>query len=108
MPEALPPDPTQIPAYLQALLNIIAFLISATAVWYAYFIKGKSQASPSQGTPNSSLVFEVEMVRRISRDLNRMAESMEEMLNLMKKGEVEAEIERRVRQELKRREHEDD
>lgn len=96
------PDFDAIPVQLQAILNAVAFLIAATAMWYAYFIKGKSKAA-DEGDDYPRVQrhpFTFEDVQNICENLGRIATSAEKMEAIMKHEADEAEIARRVRMEL--------
>lgn len=94
-------NPEEIPVYLQALLNVVAFLISAVAVWYAYFIKGIKAAGKELGSDVSvSLPVDEGFIKRLGKDIARIADAIEAMRNIMQKGADEAEINRRVEERL--------
>lgn len=98
------PDFDAIPVQVQAVLNAVAFLIAATAMWYAYFIKGKSKADDKgDDYPRAQrLPFTFEDVQSICTNLDRIAEAAEKIEGIMKHEADEAEIARRVRIELLR------
>lgn len=96
------PDFDAIPVQVQAILNAVAFLIAATAMWYAYFIKGKSKAA-NEGDEYPRVQrhpFTFEDVHSICTNLERIAVSAENIHEIMKHEADEAEIARRVRMEL--------
>lgn len=106
--------PHEIPVYLQALLNIIAFLVAAVAVWYAYFIKG-IRASKTESITGFRLPFDDRFVERFGEDIGRMADatehiktSIQSIKETMRKSADEAEIERRVSERIKARGREQD
>lgn len=96
-PETITQTTTEIPAYLQTLINIVGFLIAATAVWYAYFVKGKGELKASAPTVLSSYD---KQLRNINENLYRIANSLEKIEHIIKKNADEEEIARRVEERL--------
>lgn len=109
MPEPIPnvtslPD---IPAHLQYLLNIVGFLLASAAVWYGYFIKGKKESAVATPTAppstfNSFVVVDSDFAEKLLAEHRRIAVVSEKIYAIMKHESTEAEIRRRVRQELAR------
>lgn len=101
-------NPGDIPVYIQALLNLIAFLIAAVAVWYAYFVKGKDKASGTADLPDIISSFDARVWRgmgedfkRLTKDVNRLATAAEKIEAVLQHDSTEAEIERRVKEQLR-------
>lgn len=97
----------EIPAYIQTILNALAFLIAATTMWYGYFVRGKKKAeSPvlqvSPSTPSIMTVPDPALVAKISQDVERIADSAETISSLMSKHDMEEEIDRRIKDRLER------
>lgn len=87
----------EIPAYIQALLNIIAFFVAAAAMWYAYFVKGRHKAGlgdQENGLTNYKLIY------KMNDNLFRIANSLEQIHDIVKHDSDEAEIQRRVKERL--------
>lgn len=97
MPEQLN-SINEIPTYIQALLNIIAFLITAVAVWYGYFVRGRDKANSNLSDYTKS--FDLKVFRKLGEDVNRIANSLEQIYTTMKHDSDEAEIARRVEEHL--------
>lgn len=89
---------SDLPTYFQALINIVGFLIASVAVWYAYFVKGRSKADV--GTPPA--LDNIRALKSISEDVERLANAADKIYDVMKHESDEAEIQRRVAEQLRR------
>lgn len=106
-PDTLLTAPNEIPQNIQVVLNSVAFLIAAVVTWYAYFIKGKrSSSNPGAINPQplqANATVDPETIRQILFNVIKISDAQEAMLKLMQKGAIEAEIARRVKEELAKR-----
>lgn len=96
----------EIPGYVQAILNSLAFLIAATTMWYGYFVRGKKKSeSPviptSPTTPSVSYFLDPLIITKFSSDLDRITTSIESIAHTMQNNAMEDEINRRLRERLK-------
>jgi hypothetical protein len=95
-----------LPESLKVALNAIAFLAAATSVWYAYFVKGKKAAvtaSEEVEVASKHLVIspvDGQVLHTLSHNIERVADALEEISSTMHRSATEAEIERRVREQL--------
>lgn len=97
-----------LPAHWQTILNAVGFLLAAVIAWYGYFIKGKKEANEPlpQTAPNTPLmknVFDPEVMTSVAGSISRLADSMEEFVELTRSNAIEEEIERRVERRVKDR-----
>lgn len=90
---------TDLPSYFQALLSIIGFLIASAFAWYAYYVKGKKEIQSATEVP----WFDLKVFRKMGEDLTRLADVAEKSYTILKKNSEEAEIQRRVDDELRHR-----
>lgn len=93
-----PPLPSELPTYFQALINIVGFLIASVAVWYAYFVKGRSKAD----TDAPPALDNIRALKSIADDVKRLANASEKIYDVLKHESDEAEIQRRVKEQLLR------
>lgn len=105
--EVVPTDFAKgLPESLTTILNAIAFLVAATGVWYAYFIKGKkaaTQAAQEVDVASKHLVvspIDGQLIVTMSANMERVANALEQVASIMQHNQTEAEIERRVREQL--------
>lgn len=94
----------EFPDHVKALLNIVAFLIAASCVWYAYFIKGKDSVKTYKPTILPELNYiDGRVIRKIGEELERIANVVEEIHKLLQVSYMEEEIARRASMEVERR-----